>query len=196
MKFPKLRTYWMLGLIMALLISVQGFVAYADDDRHEGTSSYHQKDKKKHDHEDDEDDEDEEKADHDVVAEKPSLTKPAFQDGQAATLFTTDHRFVQIVMAVRDGKYLVPADEVLQLLNIPYVEYENKTLLEAYINRHDIVVHIDTPIFYVDGTQQLSSVSPILVNQKYYLPLDSLLNILGATVELEPKNNTLTIKGA
>ncbi len=133
-----------------------------------------------------------------VIKPTPKATaKPAYtyKDGATAgLLFQDSDQPLKVTVAVRGGTPLVPADAVLNHLQIPFVQYSKGTLLEVYVNGRQLIFHTGKKVFYEDGVKKSIAAAPFSKGQHYYVPLNVLADELKYSVKWNPQTNAFDLK--
>lgn len=116
-------------------------------------------------------------------------------DGQPVSFRFPDSLLqTDIIVAVRQGELLVPAEVVLDGLKIPYVSYSKGELLEFFANGHHVIFHTGKHTIYVDGLKSFLPSSPFYRNALYYIPINVLADVLGDKLEWNPNKNMLQMR--
>ncbi|MEB3102195.1 stalk domain-containing protein [Ferviditalea candida] len=116
-------------------------------------------------------------------------------DGQPVSFrFPGSMLQTDMIVAVSQGEVLVPAEVVLDGLQIPYVIYSKGDILELFANGHHVIFHTDKNTIYVDGLKSFLPAAPFYRNALYYIPINVLADVMGDKLEWDPNTNLLQMR--
>jgi len=117
-----------------------------------------------------------------------------FADGDTVTLIFPDGVSLQAVIHLKQGQPLIPAQQVLDALKVPYILYPKGTILEGFAHGKHFIFRSGKTVMYLNGFKRNMPTAASAMNDQFYIPLQAAAYVLGFTAHPDQQNNTIEFR--
>jgi len=192
----KKRLLWRRLAMLALALLIAGIpMSEASADRgkkHHEQRDYESREMYEHYiHDDDDDDRDNDSV-RDIRFFVPGAA--GFADGDTVTLTFPKGISVLAGITLQQGEPLIPAQQVFDALQVPYILYPKGTILEGFADGKHFIFRADKRVMYVNGQKKTMPAAATVMADRFFIPWQAAAYVLGYSAYPDAQNKTIEFR--